>query len=347
MNDPEVLAPPPGVPEEFMVVGIGASAGGLKALLTFFEHARDDAGMAYVVVVHLSPEHESRMTELLQQATRMQVQAVTDTVSIRPDHVYVISPRSQLRIYDGKLEPSPPSERRGPSMAIDLFLETLAEAHGNRAAGVILSGSGSDGTRGMRAIKHGGGVTVAQAPEDAEYDSMPRSAITSGVVDFVLPVGDIPDKIATLWRSARKIDIPPLPDRPTPQDETAEAEQALRDILASVRARTGHDFMPYRRATLMRRIERRLQVNQLQTLGEYRHFIADHPGETTALLHDLLISVTWFFRDAAAWEALRDQVLTNIVALREGSGVRIWVVGCATGEEVYSLAMLSTSCCSR
>ncbi|HET9750513.1 MAG TPA: chemotaxis protein CheB, partial [Casimicrobiaceae bacterium] len=324
-----------------MVVGIGASAGGLKALLEFFDKAPPDAGMAYVVVVHLSPEHSSRMTDLLQPSTAMPVRAVTETTTIEPDHVYVISPKSQLRIEDGKLEPTQAARPRGGAMTIDVFLETLARAHEHRAVGVILSGTGFDGTRGIRAIKAHGGITIAQVPEESEYDSMPRSAIATGDIDFVLPVHDMAAKIVALWRNAQTIEIPPLPDRPTAEDVQAEAEEAMRDILSTVRARTGHDFSQYKRATLARRIERRLQVNQLRSLGEYRDFIGDHAGEAAALLRDLLISVTWFFRDPHAWEALDKRVLSTLLEGRANGGkVRAWVVGCATGEEVYSLAML-------
>jgi two-component system CheB/CheR fusion protein len=324
-----------------MVVGIGASAGGLKALLEFFDKTPPDAGMAYVVVVHLSPEHSSRMTDLLQPSTAMPVRAVTETTTIEPNHVYVISPKSQLRIDDGKLEPTKSARPPGSAMTIDVFLETLARAHENRAVGVILSGMGSDGTRGIRAIKAHGGITIAQAPEESEYDSMPRSAIGTGDIDFVLPVRDMAAKIGALWRNAQTIEIPPLPDRPTAEDVQAEAEEAMRDILSTVRARTGHDFSQYKRATLARRIERRLQVNQLRSLGEYREFITDHSAEAAALLRDLLISVTWFFRDPHAWETLDKRVLPTLFEERaDGGNVRAWIVGCATGEEVYSLAML-------
>ena len=259
------MVPPPGTDlHDAMVVGIGASAGGLKALIELFQHVPSNTGMAYVVVVHLSPEHESRMPDLLQQTTTMHVQPVTEAVHIQPNHVYVISPNSQLRMYDGKLEPTEATKQRGGRMTIDLFLETLANAHKHRAVGIVLSGTGSDGTLGVRAIKANGGITMAQAPEEAEYDSMPRNAIASGVVDFVMSVRDMPAKIQLLWRNAQAIRLPALPDHVTPEDAAAEAEEAMRDILATLRTRTGHDFSQYKRATLLRRLERRLQVNQLR-----------------------------------------------------------------------------------
>jgi two-component system CheB/CheR fusion protein len=335
------IVPAPGQPtHDFMVVGLGASAGGLKALIEFFQHVPANTGMAYVVVVHLSPEYESRMRDLLQQATTLTVQQVTTTLTIQPEHVYVISPNSQLRMYDGKVEPAKLSPRRGGRMTIDVFLDTLADAHKHRAVGVILSGTGSDGTLGIRAIKSQGGITIAQAPEEAEYDSMPRNAIASGVVDFVLPASEMPVRIAALWSNARAIRLPAVPERPTREDVVAEAEEALRDILSAVRARTGHDFSQYKRATLLRRIERRLQVNQLRELAEYRDFMSEHAGEAQAFLRDLLINVTWFFRDPAAWKTIEEVVIPQLFSARSSDNVRIWVVGCATGEEVYTLAML-------
>ena len=323
-----------------MVVGIGASAGGLKALTELFQHMPAHSGMAFVVVVHLSPEHESRMPDLLQQTTSMPVQSVTETVRIQPDHVYVISPNSQLRMYDSKLEPGPAAKQRGGRMTIDVFLETLANAHKHRSLSIVLSGTGSDGTLGVRAVKAAGGITIAQAPEEAEYDSMPRNAIASGDVDFVLPVREMPAKIQSVWRNARAIHMPALADLPTPEDAAAEAEDAIRDVLATLRTRTGHDFSHYKRATLMRRLERRLQVNQLRDLRQYRRFIAENVNEAHALLRDFLISVTGFFRDAAAWKVIEERVIPELMKGRENGNVRVWVVGCATGEEVYTLAML-------
>jgi two-component system CheB/CheR fusion protein len=323
-----------------MVVGLGASAGGLKALGEFFQNLPAATGMAYVVVVHLSPEHESSMRHLLQQSTRMPVAQVTESVRIEPNHVYVISPNSQLTMRDGSLEPAPGVKHRGSRMTIDVFLETLGEAHKHRAVGIILSGTGSDGTLGARSLKASGGIVLAQAPEDAEYDAMPRSAIATGAVDFVMPAREMPHKISSLWQNARSIQLPALPEQVSPEDAAAQAEDAMRDILAAVRARTRHDFSQYKRATLLRRIERRMQVNQLRTLSEYREFIGEHPNEAHGLLRDLLISVTWFFRDPQAWKALAQRVIPDVIARRNSDNIRIWCVGCATGEEVYTLAML-------
>ncbi|HSD00061.1 MAG TPA: chemotaxis protein CheB, partial [Casimicrobiaceae bacterium] len=335
------MVPDRGKPlRDCMVVGIGASAGGLKALIELFEHARADSGMAFVVVVHLSPEHESRLPELLQQVTEMPVEQVKETVQIQPNHVYVISPNSLLRMYASKLEPADAPRQPGGRMTIDVFMETLAEAHMHRAVGIVLSGTGSDGTLGLRAVKAHGGITIAQAPEEAEYDGMPRNAIASGIVDFVLRAADIPPKVEQLWGNAQRIQLPQVLEQVAPQDAGAEAEEAIRDILATLRTLTGHDFSLYKRATVLRRIERRLQVNQLRDLIAYRGFIAKHPGEADALLRDLLISVTWFFRDPPVWEVVEQRIIPDLLAGRQGGALRLWVVGCATGEEVYTLAML-------
>ncbi len=335
------MVPDPGKPlRDCMVVGIGASAGGLSALLELFEHAQTDSGMAFVVVVHLSPEHESRLPELLQQVTEMPVLQVKETVPIQHNHVYVISPNSLLRMYATKLEPADARRQPGGRMTIDVFMETLAEAHMHRAVGIVLSGTGSDGTLGLRAVKAHGGITIAQAPEDAEYDGMPRSAIASGIVDFVLRAADIPSKVEQLWRNAQRIQLPAVSEQVVPQDASAEAEEAIRDILATLRTLTGHDFSLYKRATVLRRLERRLQVNQLRDLIAYRNFIAKHTGEADALLRDLLISVTWFFRDPPVWEVIEQRIIPDLLAGRQGGSLRLWVVGCATGEEVYTLAML-------
>jgi two-component system CheB/CheR fusion protein len=335
------LVPPPGTPEhDFLVVGIGASAGGLKALTQLFQHVPPHPGMAFVVVVHLSPEHESSLPDLIQQVSTMPVQSVTEKLDIQPDHVYVISPNSLLRMDDGRLEPTQAPRHRGRPMTVDVFLETLANAHKSRSLGIILSGTGSDGTLGVRAVKAAGGITIAQAPEEAEYESMPGNAIAAGWIDFVLPVSEMPAKIVSLWRNAQAIHMPALPERPTPEDAAAEAEEAIRDILATLRTRTGHDFSQYKRATLLRRLERRLQVNQLRNVQQYRDFIAEHASESQALLRDLLISVTSFFRDPAAWKAMEERAIPELLKGREGGNLRVWVAGCATGEEVYTLAML-------
>lgn len=325
---------PPGV-DGMTVVGIGASAGGLKALQSFFEHLPPDSSMAFVVILHLSPEHESNLAALLQSYTRMPVTQVNESTHILPNHVYVIPPSKDLSMNDGMLRLSDPERPFGRHVAIDLFFRTLAEAHGSSAAAVVLSGTGSDGTSGMKRVKELGGVTFAQDLADAEYDGMPRSAIATGLVDYVMPVAQMPAQLLAYVRNAAKVRMPAS----QPAGPIDEAE-ALREIFALLRVRTGHDFSNYKRATMLRRIGRRLQVHGLAEIGQYIATLRDRPGEVEALLRDLLISVTNFFRDRAAFEALEAQLPKLLAGKSSGDQVRVWVAGCATGEEAYSVAIL-------
>lgn len=332
--------------EELVVVGIGASAGGLAALFTFLDHLPTDTGMAYVVILHLSPKHDSSADKLLQRSTRMPVIQASLPTKIEPNHVYVISPSIDLTVVDGWLQVLPASRPRGRHVAIDKFFRTLAENHRDRAIGVILSGTGSDGSIGIAKLKEQGGVTLAQLPEDAEYDDMPRNAIATGNVDFVLPVAEIPQKLVQLSRNAREIRLPisgedAEPSIATIVDSTRADEDAVRDILRIISERTGHDFHHYKKATILRRIERRLQVNLLRDVRAYRSFLEASDSETEALLSDLLISVTNFFRDREAFETVEREIIPTLFAGRFGANpVRVWTAGCATGEEAYSLAML-------
>jgi two-component system CheB/CheR fusion protein len=354
VNKPDDLSSPRNQPElarsslTFPVVGIGASAGGLAALRTFFEHMPADCGMAFVVVLHLSPKHESSADRILQTATRMPVQQVTQPTLVEKNHIYVIPPAMDLGMNDGYLRVTPPSRARGAHVAIDLFLRTLADVHATHAAGVILSGTGSDGSVGLSRIKEQGGVTFAQHPDDAEHDSMPRSAIATGMVDIILPVAELPAKLLEIWNSAiARLQLTlPVDDGTTSvlaPLEAKTAEAALRDILTVLRARTGHDFRHYKRATVLRRIERRMQVNVLSDMLAYAGFLQDHVDETPLLLSDMLIGVTNFFRDRDAFESLERDVIPDLfqrLRPEDGSEVRVWSVGCSTGEEAYSTAML-------
>lgn len=332
---------------DFPVVGIGASAGGLKALLEFFEQMPANNGMAFVVILHLSPKHESNAAAVLQNVTRMSVVQVTEAMRIEPNHVYIIPPSKNLLMNDGMLQLSDDQRPRVRHVAIDLFFRTLADTHKERAICVVLSGTGSDGTVGLTRVKEEGGITFAQLPDEAEYDSMPRSAIATGMVDFVLPVVEMPQRILQLWQNATQIRLPLKNDLPEPAqtsptvNEAKEAEAALRDILQGLRTRTGHDFTSYKRATVLRRIERRLQVNHLQTLPQYRDFLREHEEEGLPLLRDMLINVTNFFRDREAFEALEREVIPVLLKeKKEGEQLRVWVPACASGEEAYSIAML-------
>lgn len=242
--------PPPTAPTP-PVVGIGASAGGVGALRSFFQHAPANSGLAFVVLVHLSPEHESRLTEILQQETGMAVLQVNAPVAIEPDHVYVISPTRNLSMVDGTLTLGEPGQPRGQRVAIDLFFRALAAAQGRNAIAVVLSGAGSDGALGLARVKEEGGITIAQDPGEAEYDSMPRSAIATGQVDAVLPVASMAAQIVAYFRQAEAIR---LPGEPAQRDVDNDA---LRELFVLLRVRTGHDFANYKRATVQRRIARR------------------------------------------------------------------------------------------
>ena len=331
---------------EFPVVGIGASAGGIQALLRLFENMPSDAGMAFVVVLHLSPKHESVADQVLQGVTKMRVVQVTTATQIEVNCVYLISPANDLSMEHGYLRVTHASRPPGKPVAIDLFFRSLAEAHGARAISIVLSGSGSDGAVGIGRIKEFAGITIAQTPEDAEYEDMPRNAIATGMVDIVLPIADIPQKLIELWSNMRVIEVP-QPGQAGALAGAGEhidspAERALHAILTILLTRTGHDFHHYKRATVLRRIERRLQVNAVPSLPLYEKFLDSHPEETSPLLKDMLIGVTNFFRDREAFEAVEREVIPKIVTASQSldEPVRVWVAGCSTGEEVYSLAML-------
>ncbi|HEX2083373.1 MAG TPA: CheR family methyltransferase, partial [Xanthomonadaceae bacterium] len=329
----------------FPVVGLGASAGGLVALKTFLEQMPNHSGMAFVVILHLSPRHESHADAVLQRSTGMPVTQVHATTPIQANHVYVISPTHELRMSDGVLQVKPAERPRGRHIAIDQFFRTLGEAHQDRAMGVVLSGTGADGSVGLARIKEQGGVTLAQAPEDAEYDDMPRNAIATGRVDFVLPVAEMPGKLLQLWENARQLRLPkPAPDAehilPTPPAASYESEHALREVLEILLARSGHDFRHYKRATVLRRIERRMQVRMVRDITAYRDLLGKEPDEPKALLDDMLIGVTNFFRDRESFEALERDVIPELFAGPDSERPRIWVPACSSGEEAYSLAIL-------
>ncbi|MCA1623587.1 MAG: PAS domain S-box protein [Acidobacteria bacterium] len=327
--------------KDFSVVGIGASAGGIEALKNFFAETPADSGMAFVVILHLSQEHESHLAEILQSAAKIPVRQITKTVRVEPNQVYVIPPAKGLKIVDGTIQLTEPERARGKRVPIDLFFRSLADAYGRNAISVILSGSGSDGTLGLKRVKECGGVTVAQSPDDAEYDSMPRSAIGTNLVDVILPAAEIPEKIIGIRRLADKHDLAPEDGHP-PQDAIGDnSENALREVLTILRIRTGHDFSNYKRPTLLRRIARRLQIHELATMREYVGFMRENAGEVQTLLSNLLITVTNFFRDKEAFAALEAEIVPRLFAGKTRSDeLRIWAVGCATGEEAYSIAML-------
>lgn len=340
-NQQEPSSDKPEPPERsFFVVGIGASAGGVAALREFFSHVKADSGMAYVVIQHLSPQHVSNLPALLQNQTAVPVTQVSGAVRVEPNHIYVIPPHKYLIMADGSVRLTEPEMMRGSHTSIDLFFRTLAESYRKDAVAILLSGAGTDGTFGLRQIKEAGGFVIAEDPNEAEYPEMPRSAINSGLVDLVLRVAEMPDKLRGLRDGARRIPLPPEHDEFLPR---AIDEVTLGEILTLLRLRTGHDFSQYKRPTLMRRVGRRMQVHEVDELTDYLKFLRQHTEELEALFRDLLISVTNFFRDRECFDFVAENVIPKLF---QGKGVndqvRIWSVGCATGEEAYSLAMLLT-----
>jgi two-component system CheB/CheR fusion protein len=327
------VRPPRNAPSAFPIVGVGASAGGLEAIESFLKNVPASSGMAFVVVQHLDPTHKGLLVELLQRATKMPVVQITDRMKVVPDHVYVIPPSKDLSLLHGVLHLLEPAAPRGLRLPIDFFLRSLADDHHDRAIAVILSGMGSDGTLGIRAIKERSGGVFVQAPASAKFDGMPRSAIDSGLADVVAPVDELPGKIVAYRNHV------PLLLRP---NGAAHKEQgALEKIIILVRAQTSHDFSHYKKPTIYRRIERRMGLHQLGTIGDYVRYLQENPEEATLLFKELLIGVTSFFRDPAAWNQMRDVALPALVAARPNTPVlRAWTVGCSTGEEAYSLAIV-------
>ena len=325
------------------MVGLGGSAGGIRALQEFFAAMPADSGMAFVVILHLSPEHESTLAELFQRSTAMPVLTATDGAKVEANCVYVIPPGKYLSSVDGHLRLTAAHDPRGKRVAVDVFFRTLADTHGPESVAVVLSGADGDGALGLKRIKERGGLTIAQDPDEAEHPGMPRSAIATGMVDWVLAVKEMPARL--LGYMARRGGLK-LPAEDGPQPTTAappspdEREAALREVLAFLRTRTGRDFSYYKRATILRRIARRMRVNGLDELPAYLVYLRTHAGEAGALLQDMLISVTNFFRDAEAFAALERIVPELFKGKGPGDAVRVWVAGCATGEEAYSIAIL-------
>ncbi len=341
---------PVGKYEAMPIVGLGGSAGGIQALRDFFQVMPADSGLVFVVVLHLSPEHVSTLPELLQRATAMPVVQAADGVKVEANHVYVIPPGTELKSTDGHLRLTPLQPELGKRLTIDVFFRTLADTHGPQAVAVVLSGANGDGASGLKRIKESGGLTIVQSPDEAEHETMPRAAIATGLVDWVLPVREIPGRVLEYVRRAPRIVLPPVdgpqPAQP-PKSNQDESEAALHAVFALLRTRTGRDFSYYKRATILRRVARRMQVNGAESMPDYLTFLRAHPGETGALLQDLLISVTNFFRDPEAFAALEARIPEMFFGKGPQDTVRAWCAACATGEEAYSLAMLLTEHASK
>ena len=312
------------------VVGVGASAGGVNALQAFFEALPPDPGAAFVVIVHLDPQARSELPEILAARAKMPVTQVTETTKLSANCIYVIPPDRQLRISDEEISAEPFREPRGQRAPIDLFFRSLADQHRDGFA-VILTGAGSDGAVGVKAVKEGGGIILVQDPDEAEYPSMPRSAIATGVADFILPVKTLANQLYGLIKAREQ----------TASEIGEDQEEVLRRILAHLRVRTGHDFQHYKRSTVLRRVARRMQVTREETLEDYWSHLRENAEEAQALLADLLISVTTFFRDPKAFDVLAKRVIPTLFADRApNEPIRGWIVGSATGEEAYSIGML-------
>src|SRR5215831_17797777 len=325
----------------FPVVGIGASAGGLEAFRQFLEHLPTDTGMAFVLVQHLDPAHESILTELLSKATPMSVSEVVEGMAVEPDHVYVIPRNTNMAIAQGILRLLPREDTRGQHRPIDFFLRSLAEEQSNRAIGVILSGTASDGTLGLEVIKAEGGITFAQDEKSARYDGMPRSAIAAGCVDFVLPPDRIAEEIARIARHPYVAAVDVVKSDQVPHaEETPLGGDAFSQILHLLRRATAVDFSHYKPSTLRRRITRRLVLHKLDGMDDYVAYLRDHKEEVEKLYQDILIRVTSFFRDPETFEVLKEKIFPQLIRQRADDGpLRFWVLGCSTGEEAYSIAI--------
>jgi two-component system CheB/CheR fusion protein len=319
---------------QFLVATIGASAGGIEAFTEFLRHLPADTGISYVLIQHLDPKHHSILTELLSKESKMPVREVTNGIRLEPDNVYVIPPNTSMTMADQSLRLKPREDGPGRYMPIDHFMRSVAEQVGNRAVGVILSGSGSDGTLGLAEIQGQGGVTFAQEISTAKYDGMPNSAIVAGFVDYVMP----PKRIAMeMARLSRHPYIVPAVGK---KDVTAANENGLHSIFQLLRRTIGVDFTHYRQTTILRRIQRRMVVHKLDKLDEYVKYVQTNPPEIKALYQDMLINVTSFFRNQAVFDAMRTEVFAKIVkSRRPDEAIRIWTPGCASGEETYSVAI--------
>jgi two-component system CheB/CheR fusion protein len=325
----------------YPIVGVGASAGGLEAFRELLQTLPPDTGLALVLVQHLDPGHESLLAKLLANATAMPVCEVEEGMAVEPNHVYVIPPNKTMGIRNGTLHLIARGQPTTKHLPVDYFLTSLAEDRGNRAVGVILSGTASDGTLGLKAIKAEGGITFAQDSKSAKYDGMPRSAIAAGCVDLVLPPEAIARELARIGRHPYLRTQPPAPSAET----TMEGDDDLRRLFVVLQKATGADFRYYKYSTIKRRIARRMLLHKLESLPQYLQFLHENPAEPAALCEDILIHVTGFFREPEAFQALAREIFPKVLDTKApGESIRVWVPGCSTGEETYSVAMVLLEC---
>ena len=326
-------APPKTDIQEFSIVGIGASAGGLEALEQFFGNMPDNTGMAFVVIQHLDPTHAGIMPELLQRITPMKVLQASDRLKVKPNIVYVIPPNKSLSLLNGALHLFDPVQSRGLRLPVDIFFRSLADDKQERSIGIILSGMGSDGSLGLKAIKEKNGVVLVQDPATAKFDGMPRSATDAVIADIVAPAGELPAKLINYLKY--------IPVDKTDPESDIKNRGSLDKIIILLREQSGHDFCGYKKNTLLRRIERRKGIHQIDKIHNYVRFLQENPQEVEILFKELLIGVTSFFRDTAVWEKLRKSILPDLFdELPDKHLLRAWIPGCSTGEEAYSLAIV-------
>ena len=336
-NTPAPPIVPASAPATIHYVGIGASAGGLEAIESFFTNMPPDSGMAFIVVQHLSPDYKSLMVELLSKKTTMPVHRAEDAMEVLPNHVYLIPPKKNLTIFHGKLLLSDQDHSRGINLPIDLFLRSLADDQAERAVAIILSGTGSDGMRGVRAVKENGGMVMVQSEESAKFDGMPRSAISTGLADFVLSPDQMPRQLQAFIKH-------PYVTKTERSESLISNEDGMIRIFALLRERCKVDFTYYKPSTVVRRIERRMSINQVEDIKDYVNYILSNPSELTTLYRELLIGVTSFFRDQEAFDFLATNVLPDLFRNATSREIRFWVAACSTGEEAYSLAILAREC---
>lgn len=328
---------PPSEPSDFLFVAIGASAGGLDACRKLIDAMPDATGMAFILVQHLDPHHDSLLVDLLASHTKMVVSQAVDGVALAADHLYVIPPGAYLSVADGKLHLSEPEARHGARLPFDFLLRSMAEDCGARSVCIVLSGTGADGSEGLKTLKASGGFVIVQDPEEAEYDGMPRSAVLTGAVDLTLKVAGIP---AALLKHDQQWGAPAAPRTGAAQDDAKDGLVAIIDLL---RTRTSHDFTLYKQGTLRRRIERRMAMNaeSARDMAGYLEALKAEPAELELLAKDLLINVTSFFRDPKVFDYLAKSTIPELVRAHSADQpLRVWTAGCSTGEETYSLAML-------
>ena len=325
----------------FPIVGLGASAGGLEALKAFFSKVPQDSGLAYIVVVHMSPKQPSMMAELLRKVACIPINPAEDGEPVLPNHAYVVPSNKEINIYEGTIQlldlMAQPNH-----LAIDFFFRSLAQDQKANAAGVILSGTGTDGTLGLKEIKSLGGLTLAQSEASAKYDGMPRSAIASGAIDIVLNPDQMPEKLINFpgHRS-----IAASPDTAGETESMEGQHPWLPKIFALLRNQTGHDFSAYKKNTILRRISHRMGLNHIDSHNTYIRLLRENANEVEALFRELLIGVTTFFRDTPSFDILKRDILPDCFNhLYDNATFRVWIPGCSTGEEVYSLAMVFREC---